>query len=271
MIELTYAEIHAFPDGDRRHSGNPAGVCRLDSALPDADLLGVARSNNLSETAYLTPGAEPDLWSLRWFTPGCEVDLCGHATLAAGAWVFEQGLAVSDRVRFSTRSGVLTVERAGEGRYAVNFPAIAWEAAAIAPGVAEALGAIPVEAFEVQRIHGSRYQMLVYDSEAAIAKLTPDFSALKRTGVNVLATAQGESADIVSRFFCPDAGIDEDPVTGSAHCTLAPFWAQRVGRTQLGARQIGPRSGALTMQLEADGRVTLIGAARRYLDGVIRL
>ena len=271
MTTLAYSELHAFPDGDRPHSGNPAGVCPMDAFLPDADLLGIAQSNNLSETAYLVAGAEPDTWTLRWFTPGCEVDLCGHATLASGAYLFEDGRVSGDTARFDTKSGRLEVRREGEGRYAVNFPAVPPRAGEAAPGVVEALGSAPDAVFEIDPIHGSRYQMVVYGGEAAVAALAPDFSALKRTGVNVLATARGGSADVVSRFFCPDAGIDEDPVTGSAHCTLAPFWAERTGRDELSARQIGPRPGALIMRNEPGGRVTLVGAAKRFLDGVIRL
>lgn len=269
MTTLPYAELHAFPDGARPHSGNPAGVCLMDAFLRDRDLLGLAQSNNLSETAYLVASGQPDTWDLRWFTPGCEVDLCGHATLASGAWLFEEGHVVADTAVFHTRSGRLHVRREGEGRYAVDFPAVPPRSGEAAPGVIDALGAAPAEIFEIDPIHGARYQMAVFDNEETVANLKPAFSALKRAGVNVLATARGDSADVVSRFFCPDAGIDEDPVTGSAHCTLAPFWAERLGRTELSARQIGPRPGALVMRDEA-GRVTLLGAAKRYLDGVIR-
>ncbi|MGJ3230173.1 MAG: PhzF family phenazine biosynthesis protein [Oceanicaulis sp.] len=271
MTTLAYSELHAFPDGDRPHSGNPAGVCPLDAFLDDRDLLGIAQSNNLSETAYLVPAAEQDAWSLRWFTPGCEVDLCGHATLAAGAYLFEEGRVAGDVARFDTRSGRLEVRREAAGRYAVNFPAVPARPGEAAPGVIDALGAAAEAVFEIDPIHGSRYQMLVFAGEAEVAALQPDYSALKRTGVNVLATTRGADSDVASRFFCPGAGIDEDPVTGSAHCTLAPFWAERLGRTELSARQIGPRPGALTMRAEPDGRVTLIGTARRFLDGVIRL
>lgn len=271
MTPLAYSELHAFPDGAAPHTGNPAGVCQMDAFLADEDLLGIAQSNNLSETAYLTPGPERDLWNLRWFTPACEVDLCGHATLAAGACLFEDGRVAGNAARFDTRSGRLEVRREGAGRYAVNFPAVPPRPGEAAPGVIDALGALPRDVFEIDPIHGSRYQMMVFDGETDIAGIQPDFSALKRTGVNVLATARGDSADVVSRFFCPGAGIDEDPVTGSAHCTLAPFWAERLGRAEMSARQIGPRPGALVMRSEAEGRVSLIGAAKRYLDGVIRL
>jgi PhzF family phenazine biosynthesis protein len=272
MAGHPYAELHAFPDGDRPHTGNPAGVMLLDAPLDDADLLGVARSNNLSETAYLIAGGGPDLWKLRWFTPGHEVDLCGHATMASAAWLFSTGRVSGATARFDTRSGRLEVSRSGEA-FVMDFPAVGFTPADPVPEIARAMGAgDPLEAYDVERIHGSDYQMLVYESEAQIAGLDPDGGVLAKAGVNVLATAKGESADFVSRFFCPAAGISEDPVTGSAHCTLAPYWAQRLGRNRLNARQIGPRPGALTVENRAaEGRVGLVGTARLFLDGVIRL
>ena len=271
MIEIAYSERHAFPDGDTPHTGNPAGVARLDAPLSDADLLGLAQSNNLSETAYLLATGEADVWDLRWFTPGCEVDLCGHATLAAAAVLFEAGAVIGGEARFDTRSGRLIVTQLSDGRLKMDFPAVAFEPGDADTAAATAVGAALLEAFEVARIHGSRYQMFVYGDEAQVAGLDPDFAALQRSGVNVLATAAGTSADVVSRFFCPEAGINEDPVTGSAHCTLAPFWAERLGRTRLSARQIGPRPGALEIEMADGGRVHIIGAATPYLDGVIRL
>ena len=271
MAEFPYAELHAFPDGDRPHSGNPAGVMLLAAPIPDADMLGVAQSNNLSETAFLiAKTGEADAWDLRWFTPGCEVDLCGHATLASAAWLFGAGRVSGGQARFVTKSGRLTVDRAADG-FTMDFPAVGFQPAQAAPGVAEAMGAAPEDVFEVERIHGDRYQMLVYPDEAAVAGLTPDPGALAKTRVNVLATAPGRSADIVSRFFCPAAGIAEDPVTGSAHCTLAPFWADRLGRDVLTARQVGPRPGALTVENRPGGRVGLTGAARLHLDGTLYL
>jgi PhzF family phenazine biosynthesis protein len=271
MIEIPYSERHAFPDGDTPHTGNPAGVARMSAPLSDADLLGLARSNNLSETAYLLETRERDLWDLRWFTPGCEVDLCGHATLAAAAVLFDAGAVRGATARFDTRSGRLSVTRLEYGALAMDFPSVAFEPGQADPAAVAAMGAAPSEAFEVARIHGSRYQMFVYGSERDIAALDPDFAALKRAGMNILATAAGTSADIVSRFFCPGAGLDEDPVTGSAHCTLAPFWAGRLGRARLSARQIGPRPGALDVEAMGAGRVRLTGRALAYLDGVIRL
>jgi len=270
MTEISYEERHAFPDGDKPHSGNPAGVCQLRTELSDADLLGLAQSNNLSETAYLLAKGE-DIWALRWFTPGCEVDLCGHATLAAAATLFDAGAVSGLTAHFETASGRLSVSRRADGQLVMDFPEVAFTKAQADRAAVAAIGVKPHAAFEVARIHGSRYQMFVYGDEAAIAGLDPDFGALKRTGINILATAPGDLSDFVSRFFCPDAGIDEDPVTGSAHCTLAPYWAQRLDKTAMTARQIGPRPGALQVEAPGSGRVALIGAARAYLKGVIQL
>jgi PhzF family phenazine biosynthesis protein len=271
MVAIVYEERHAFPDGVTPHSGNPAGVCLLEEALADGDLQGLAQSNNLSETAYLLATGEPDRWSLRWFTPGCEVDLCGHATLAAAATLFDSGAVRGETARFDTASGELRVTQREDGQLVMDFPEVACEPANPDPGAVAALGAAPEQAFEVEQIHGSRYQMFVYPDEAIVAGLQPEFGALKRTGVNVVVTAPGVHSDFVSRFFCPDAGIDEDPVTGSAHCTLAPYWARRLEKSAMTARQIGPRAGALSVQSDGQGRVRLIGQAKAYLKGTIQL
>ena len=266
-----YAELHAFPDGDAPHTGNPAGVMLLEKALPDADLQGIAKSNNLSETAYLLKQDE-DLWRLRWFTPGQEVDLCGHATLASAVWLFRNDHVAGEEARFETASGRLTVRRAGD-LFEMNFPEVGYKPGERLDAVVAAMGGIePSAVYEVARIHGARYQMLVYANEADVARLRPDTGALAATGVNVLATAEGKSAHFVSRFFCPALGLDaDDPVTGSAHCTLAPYWAERLGRSEMNARQIGPRPGALSVRTGDDGRVRLIGTARDYLSGEITL
>ena len=271
-MEFSYAEIHAFPDGPKPHSGNPAGVVLLHRDLSDADLLGIAQSNNLSETAYLKPMGEKDQWSLRWFTPGLEVELCGHATLASAAWLFETGRVVGPEARFHTLSGLLKVSRLEDGRYQMDFPVIGYEPGKADPAVVDALGGGEPEAvYEIERVHGNRYQMLVFADEAAVVGLNPDIKALEAARTNVIATAPGRASDFVSRFFGPASGVDEDPVTGSAHCTLAPYWFQRLEKTALKARQVGPRSGALEVRAGASGRVLLVGSSLRYLDGVIRL
>ena len=271
-MEFSYAEIHAFPDGDKPHSGNPAGVMLLHRDLSDADLLGVAQSNNLSETAYLKPMGEKDQWSLRWFTPQLEVELCGHATLASAAWLFETGRVVGPEARFHTRSGLLKVTRLEDGRYQMDFPVIGYEPGKAEAAVIEGLGGgAPEAVYEIERVHGNRYQMVVFADEAVVVGLEPDMKALSAARTNLIATAPGRASDFVSRFFGPASGVDEDPVTGSAHCTLAPYWFQRLGQSALKARQVGPRPGALEVRAGAAGRVLLVGDALRYLEGVIRL
>jgi PhzF family phenazine biosynthesis protein len=270
MTTILYAELHSFCERDRPFTGNPAGVCLLDDFPDDAVLMGIANSNNLSETAFIVPRGE-DRWNLRWFTPSVEVELCGHATFAAGAWLFFQGRVRGDIARFETRSGELKVRALPGETFSMDLPRVEYTPAATNPAVVEALGAgDPRENYEVQRIHGAGYQMLVFDTEAIIAALKPDHGLLRRAGTNVIATAPGDAVDFVSRFFAPASGVDEDPVTGSAHCTLAPFWAGKLQRTRLSARQIGPRSGALDVEPQSD-RVILSGRAAPYLEGAIRL
>lgn len=270
MASYPYAELHAFPDGDTPHSGNPAGVMLLDEMLPDGDLLGLAQSNNLSETAYLVPEG-PDHWHLRWFTPGHEVDLCGHATLASAVWLFEEGHVTGERVHFRTLSGELTVARQTD-QYVMDFPEVGFIETAPDPVIQSAMSDVEPEAtFEIERVHGSRYLLLVYADEMVVAGMTPKAGPLEAEKTNVLVTAPGHETDFVSRFFAPAAGIFEDPVTGSAHCTLAPYWAGELGLSEMTARQIGPRPGALKVRTGAGGRVELIGTARRFLDGTIRI
>ena len=270
MTMIPYAEIHAFTDADVPFTGNPAGVCLLEHFLPDDALLGIAASNNLSETAFLVPDGA-DHWQLRWFTPSVEVDLCGHATFASGAFLFARGLVSGDTASFETRSGELKVGRRGQSRFSMDLPKVGYVPAAANPGVVDALGAgEPIEALEIQKVHGANYQMLVFEDEAVIAGLEPDHSALASAFTNVIATARGRSVDFVSRFFAPASGVAEDPVTGSAHCTLAPYWSEKLERPRLSARQIGPRPGALEVEPSGD-RVILEGRAASYLEGEIRL
>lgn len=270
MTPIPYAELHAFPDGDEPFTGNPAGVCLMGEFLPDRVLRGIAQSNNLSETAFLVPSGK-DRWDLRWFTPSVEVDLCGHATFASGALLFERNLVSGQQAIFSTRSGELKVSREGEGRYAMDLPKVDFRPGDADPIVVEALGAgMPVECLDISRVHGANYQMMVFADEATIANLRPDHGLLASAFTNVIATAKGKSADFVSRFFAPTSGVAEDPVTGSAHCTLAPYWAEKLERPRLTARQIGPRPGALEVEPSGD-RVILSGRAAMYMAGEIRL
>lgn len=251
-------QVDAF--SARRFGGNPAAVVPLESWLPDETLQAIAAENNLAETAYLV--AEGGHYAIRWFTPVQEVPLCGHATLAS-AWVVLNRLEPQrNAVSFSSKSGVLTVCRQGE-RLAMDFPAIALEGQQRHREIEAALGARPVE------LHRGYQWLAVYDSEAAVRELKPDFSALGKVEVHgVIATARGGDCDFVSRFFAPSAGIDEDPVTGSAHCRLVPYWAAKLGKTEFFARQVSKRGGELWCALKGD-RVLMAGDAALFLEGTI--
>lgn len=264
MIEpLAFYQVDAFADAPFR--GNPAAVCLNEHWLPDEVMQSIAAENNLSETAFLVP--EGDAWALRWFTPTTEVDLCGHATLAAAAVLLEgdDSGEADDAVLFTTASGPLHVRRHGQ-RLELDLPAVPPLPLAGAPPAAliEGLGRAPTEILDA----GHNY-LCVFGSEGDVAALTPDFGTLGTLGEKrVIATAPGASADVdfVSRFFAPTVGVDEDPVTGSAHCSLAPFWADRLGRTTLQARQISPRGGALEVE-DRGGRVVLRGQAVIVIRG----
>jgi PhzF family phenazine biosynthesis protein len=225
----------------------------------------IATENNLSETAFFMPRGED--FDLRWFTPATEVDLCGHATLATGALILQKLEPGRGRVRFHTRSGVLEVSRDGD-LMVMDFPA--WPAGQAEDDerdrVADALSAVPAELYAATRDY-----LAVFEDEAAVRGLEPDFgrlAALPRHGT--IATAPGEEVDFVSRFFAPSVGIDEDPVTGSAHCTLTPYWSKRLGKTELSARQVSRRGGELVCIDEGE-RVIIKGRAAFYLEGTIQL
>lgn len=257
-MKLPYYVVNAFTR--RRFGGNPAGVCPLDRWLEDATMQSLAAENRLSETAFFVPrGADYDL---RWFTPAREVDLCGHATLAS-AWVlFHRRGRGTDAVTFHTRSGALAVRRDGE-RLGLDLPARPGAPAAVRDALAEALGARPLEAYAARDV------MCVFADERDVAALAPDFAKLEALNLfGVIATAPGTDADFVSRFFAPSAGVPEDPVTGSAHCTLVPYWAKRLGKARLFARQISARGGELWCE-ERGERVIVAGDATPYLEGTI--
>jgi PhzF family phenazine biosynthesis protein len=251
-------QLDAF--ADRPFAGNPAAVCPLDAWPPDDRMQAIAAENNLSETAFFVRRPDGD-YDLRWFTPAIEVDLCGHATLASAHVVLNRLTPDARSVTFHTRSGPLTVARDGD-RLVMDFPAQPPAPGAV-PGLAEALGAAPAE------VQVGRYAVAVFDDAAAVAALEPDFRAIARLDPPfVVATAPGDDCDFVSRFFAPSAGVDEDPVTGSAHCILIPFWAERLGKAALFARQISRRGGALWCRHDGD-RVTMAGHCAPYLEGRI--
>jgi PhzF family phenazine biosynthesis protein len=259
-MRIPIYQVDAFTD--RLFAGNPAAICPLKEWLPDEALQSIAAENNLSETAFFL--REGDGYALRWFTPVLETDLCGHATLASAHVVFRFLEPEARRVAFTTRkAGTLTVSRQGD-TLAMDFPARTPLPCPSSPELAKALGAEPVEL-----LAGVRDYLAVFPTAEHVAALHPDFAALARLERPVIVTAPGrDGIDFVSRFFAPSAGINEDPVTGSAHCGLTPYWAQRIGKTQLEARQISSRGGALTCTLQGD-RVILAGRAVLYMEGWI--
>ncbi|MGI9073209.1 MAG: PhzF family phenazine biosynthesis protein [Bryobacteraceae bacterium] len=241
-------------------TGNPAAVCPLDDWLPDTTLQAIAAENNLAETAFFVGNG--DRFHLRWFTPVCEVELCGHATLASAHVLFRELNQPGDIVRFDTHSGELMVRR-DDGRLAMDFPSRPPGKVDVHPELIHALGAMPAE------VLGARDYLVRYHSVDEVRALTPDMEALKRVDrFAVIVTAPGTDCDFVSRFFAPSKGIPEDPVTGSAHCTLIPYWANELGRTVLHARQISARGGELFCQLLGD-RVEIAGHAALFLKGYI--
>lgn len=249
------AQVDAFTAEPFR--GNPAGVCVLDEAKQDAWMQNVAAEMNLAETAFLRERPDGD-YDLRWFTPVAEVDLCGHATLASAHQLWENGdLPEGQTARFHTKSGLLKADRRG-GWIEMDFPATPEQSVQAPDGLLDALGE------KARHVGRSRFDYLVeLDSEEAVARLRPDFGLLAKLpvrGVIVTAPSASPESDFVSRFFAPAFGIDEDPVTGSAHCCLTPFWAARLGKDAMLARQISPRGGVLRVRLSGD-RVLLGGQA----------
>jgi PhzF family phenazine biosynthesis protein len=251
--------VDAFTD--RPFAGNPAAVCLLDAPHDERWMQRVAMEMNLSETAFLAP--QGDDFSLRWFTPAVEVDLCGHATLASAHALWECGaLPMDEPARFHTRSGLLTAHREGE-RIRLDFPATLMTPAPAPDGLLEALG---VRA--VWMGHNSKKYLVEVASEQEVRKAKPDITRLSSVPCwSVIVTAQGTSGyDFVSRFFAPTAGVAEDPVTGSAHCALGPFWGARLGKSELQAFQASARGGKVTVRLVGD-RVHLLGHAVSVLRG----
>jgi PhzF family phenazine biosynthesis protein len=257
-MKIKQYQIDAF--AARAFEGNPAAVCPLENWLDDELLQAIAEENNLSETAFFVPSKQG--FKLRWFTPVKEVDLCGHATLAAAHVIFEI-LGYSEQViLFETRSGDLFVEKKGKALQ-MDFPVCRPTPCEISETLAEGLGRRPVEV-----LAGDDY-LAVFDSEATVRAITPNQALLGRLDLRgVIITAPGKDVDFVSRFFAPKFGIPEDPVTGSAHCELAPYWAGRLGKNILSARQVSRRGGNITCELKAD-RVLLSGRAVTFMEAEI--
>lgn len=259
-MRLPIYQVDAFTD--RLFHGNPAAIVPLEAWFPDRTLQAIAAENNLAETAFFVREAEG--YALRWFTPTVEVDLCGHATLASAYVIFNHLEPKLDRVAFRTlKAGTLTVARQGEV-LAMDFPARPAHPVETPAGLVAALGRNP------SAVLAARDYLAVFERAEEVATLAPDMAALARLDrFAVIATAPGEGGvDFVSRFFAPAQGIPEDPVTGSAHCTLAPYWAARLDRTRLTARQISPRGGDLVCTVFGE-RIVIAGRCVLYLEGMI--
>lgn len=272
-MKIPLYQVDAFTE--KRFHGNPAAICPLDRWLPDSVLQAIAAENNLSETAFYVRGENAassshvagggDHVTLRWFTPGVEVDLCGHATLATALVILDVRKEIlSDSVEFETKSGTLVVHRDGD-RFALDFPARPASSCEVHPNLVAALGAEPAE------VLAARDYLCVFASEEEVRALKPDMAKLATLDrFGMIVTAPGSNCDFVSRFFAPAKGVPEDPVTGSSHCTLIPYWANRLGKNWLHARQISARGGELWCELRRE-RVRISGHGVLFLTGEIEV
>ncbi|MEO0471678.1 MAG: PhzF family phenazine biosynthesis protein [Bacteroidota bacterium] len=253
-------QVDAF--ASRPFTGNPAAVCPLPAWLPDAVMQSIAAENNLSETAFFVQ--QEDKVALRWFTPAKEIDLCGHATLASAHVLFHHLEFPADTIYFDTQSGLLTVQQSA-GMYKMDFPSRPPKEIQAPSMLFKALGIEIEQATYVGM--AARDLLVVLDDEAAVAAIQPDFRILQQLDpVCVIVSARGVTKDFVSRVFAPKVGVDEDPVTGSAHCTLIPYWAKTLGKTQMSARQISLRGGDLLVK-QCGVRVRMTGQAVTVMEG----
>jgi PhzF family phenazine biosynthesis protein len=255
-----YFEVHSFTD--KIFQGNPAGVCPLEEWFDDSLMQRIAAENNLSETAFFV--RTNDSYDLRWFTPKIEVDLCGHATLASAYVLFDHLDHEGDEIVFHTQSGELTVEKDGD-LLVMDFPSRPADIFDIPDHLVEGLRT------NVETVLKSRDLLVVFENEREVRDLQPDFSELEQIdSEGVIVTAPGDEVDFVSRFFAPRMGIAEDPVTGSAHSTLIPYWAERLGKNRLTARQVSERGGDLWCR-QMDDRVHIAGKAALYVKGFLNI
>ncbi len=260
-MKLPLITVNAFASAP--FTGNPAAITLLEDWLDDATMLAIAAQNNLAETAFLLKRS-PGNYKIRWFTPSVEVPLCGHATLASAFALSEFFGETANQVHFESKSGPLSV-RVDGSLFTLDFPSQPPKPVSTPNWFLNAFGANPVE------FHKSAYSLAIFPSEEIVAALEPDLSLLAKTkGSNVIVSAPGQTHDFVSRFFAPADGIDEDPVTGSAHCILTPYWAKRLKTTTLQARQISPRGGELQCELAGD-RVLISGHAQLYSEATIHV
>lgn len=257
-MKIKQYQVDAF--ATRVFEGNPAAVCPLSNWLADELLQAIAQENNLSETAFFVPSKKG--FELRWFTPVKEIDLCGHATLATAHIIFKTLGYPKQAITFETRRGELIVEKKGE-KLEMDFPACPPKSCGLPEILAKGLGQRPLEVLAADDY------LAVFDSEAAVRAIMPDLALLNQLDLRgVIITAPGTEVDFVSRFFAPKFGIPEDPVTGSAHCELVPFWADKLGKNILTAKQVSKRGGNLTCEMKAD-RVLLSGYAITFMEAEI--
>jgi len=266
MAEYKFFQIDAF--AERAMTGGPAAVMPVDGFPADSVMQAIAAENNLAETAFVVAKGK-GVWDLRWFTPALEVPLCGHATLASAEAIFSHLKYDGPEIGFDTRSGRLTVKRLKDGRLEMDFPADMPRRIDAPPTLADALGAKPKE------VWGGQYLLAVFGSAAEIRALKPDLFKIAALGgkrMDVCCAAPGDGEyDVVSRFFAPADGIPEDPATGSAHCTIAPYFSERLGKAELKCFQAYPGRGAdITTRMDGE-RVKLIGRARTVIEGVFRV
>jgi PhzF family phenazine biosynthesis protein len=263
-MKLTLYQVDAFTG--KLFGGNPAAVVPLTEWISDQLMQQIAMENNLSDTAFFVPSATPSAdYEIRWFTPATEINLCGHATLATSYVLYNRMGFTKPAIRFQSPSGLLTIVKEGD-RYNMDFPA--WTPTPLPEypaALTAAMGEIPVKA-----VYKYRDFLVEVATEQEVQHYQPDLTLLKKLGEKVILTAKGESADFVSRFFAPVAGIDEDPVTGSAHAQLVPYWAAKLGKNDLHARQLSPRGGELWCQYQGE-RVTIAGQCVFYMQGEIEL
>jgi PhzF family phenazine biosynthesis protein len=259
MSRIPYFEVDAF--ANQLFRGNPAGICPLQKWLDDALMQNVAGENNLAETAFFVPRGGD--YELRWFSPAIEIDLCGHATLASAFVLFSELGYRGDSVRFHSRSGPLTVSRSGDV-LTLDFPSRPPGPCSAPKVLIDGLGKTPVEVLK------ARDYFAIFEKADDVCSLQPNFNLLGTLDEKVIVTAPGTDCDFVSRFFAPTAGVNEDPVTGSAHYTLIPYWARRLGKTKLFARQLSKRGGEIFCE-DAGERVKIGGNAVLYSRGEIEL
>ena len=258
-MKLTIYQADAFTD--QLFGGNPAAICPLTSWLPTEKMQKIALENNLSETAFILP--EKDGYHIRWFTPAIEVDLCGHATLAAAHALYAEMGYEGASIKFYSKSGLLTVTKS-EGLYTMNFPSDQLKKIEAPKEIIKGLGKTPLEVYR-----GKDDYLAIFDKQETIENFTPNFKELgKLSARGIIVSSQGNSVDFVSRCFFPAAGIDEDPVTGSAHTTMTPYWSKVLNKTKLSALQLSARGGTLHCEYMGE-RVNISGNAITYLKGEI--